>query len=246
MEQALMPINDIVITGWKLYKANFTKLLKPLGLFLFPLILVYLGDYLLSFSTNIFLNFIVSVVLFLFFIFCEIWMSVYIIKLANAIIEKKEVNEKLLFSTSLKKIGQNIWISLLTFLIVLGGIILLIVPGIFFAIWYSYAIFVNILEEKSYKGMEALSASKKLVKRRAWDTYGRSFFPVFFTEAVVYVGCGIIFLVLYLLGINTELAVTIVYIIFVISVIALTPLFITYQVLVYNSLKESRQINFNA
>jgi len=246
MEQALIPINDIVINGWKLYKANFTKFLKPLGILIAPMVLLYLMDFLLTYSSSIILNGLASIVLILFVIFCEIWMYIYIIKLINSIIEKKEVDEKLLFSTSLKKIGQNIWIGLLTFLIVLGGIILFIVPGIFFAIWYSYAMFVNVLEEKNYKGMDAMTASKKLVKRRAWDTYGRSFFPTLFTEALLYVGCGIIFLLLYAIGLNTTIVITIVYIIFLISAFALIPLFLTYQVLVYNSLKESRQINFNA
>lgn len=63
---------------------------------------------------------------------------------------------------SFSKIGSLLWTSILMGLAVMGGIILLIIPGILFALWFGLAQYVVILEDKS--GGAALSRSKKLVQ----------------------------------------------------------------------------------
>lgn len=55
----------------------------------------------------------------------------------------------------------------LTALCVFGGIILFIIPGIIFSIWYFYSVYALILDNK--RGTEALHFSKKLVKGQWWD-----------------------------------------------------------------------------
>lgn len=70
-------------------------------------------------------------------------------------------------------VGQYIWVSILSGLIVLGGLILFIIPGVIFSLWYTFAPFVAILEKK--RGMEALRESKKMVQGRWWTVFGYFF-----------------------------------------------------------------------
>lgn len=93
-------------------------------------------------------------------------------------IEKMHKNESLLTVKEEMKqardvAGQYIWVSILSGLIVLGGLILFIIPGVIFSLWYTFAPFVAILEKKH--GMEALRESKKLVQGRWWTVFGYFF-----------------------------------------------------------------------
>ena len=67
-------------------------------------------------------------------------------------------------------------VSLLTTLIVFGGLILLIIPGLIFALWYIFATYVMMLEDKK-KITECLSESKRLVVGRWWAISWRFFLP---------------------------------------------------------------------
>jgi len=49
--------------------------------------------------------------------------------------------------------------------------LLLIIPGIIFAVFYSFAVFIFFFEGK--EGLDAISASKKLVKGYWWPVFGR-------------------------------------------------------------------------
>jgi hypothetical protein len=77
------------------------------------------------------------------------------------------------FSASKGKIGKFIGTSLLEGIIVILGFILLIVPGIIFAVWYCFASIIVIAEGKS--GMDALRQSKSYVTGRwgkvAWRLF---------------------------------------------------------------------------
>ena len=64
-------------------------------------------------------------------------------------------------------------VSLLTGLVVGLGFLLLIIPGIIFAIWFVFSVYTVICEDK--KGFKALSRSKELVKGYWWPTAKRVF-----------------------------------------------------------------------
>ena len=61
-------------------------------------------------------------------------------------------------------ISSLVIVSILQGLIVLGGILLLVIPGIIFIIWYAFATMAVILEEK--RPREALAFSHSLVRGR--------------------------------------------------------------------------------
>lgn len=71
------------------------------------------------------------------------------------------------YREALRFVLSYIFIALLTALAVFGGFILLVIPGIIFMVWFSFAPYVLINEEK--RGTEALSRSRELVRGRFWQ-----------------------------------------------------------------------------
>jgi len=65
------------------------------------------------------------------------------------------------FKTSVVKLRSYIWVSLLTGIIVFGGALFLVIPGILFSLWYGLGVFVLVNEELT--GMQVLQKSKELV-----------------------------------------------------------------------------------
>ncbi|MFA5937245.1 MAG: hypothetical protein WC822_05230, partial [Candidatus Paceibacterota bacterium] len=65
--------------------------------------------------------------------------------------------------------------SILNGLAILGGFILLVIPGIIFSIWFSFTTYAVVLDNA--RGTAALSASKKLVVGRWWAVLVRLFIP---------------------------------------------------------------------
>lgn len=75
------------------------------------------------------------------------------------------------YKTARKYFGAYIWVAILSGLAVLGGLILLIIPGIIISTWLAFVPFTLLLEDKY--GREALKASKALVKGRWWAVFLR-------------------------------------------------------------------------
>ncbi len=69
------------------------------------------------------------------------------------------------------KVAPFFWVSLLRGLMVLAGLILLVIPGIIFSIWFCLAQYVFVFEGK--KGLAASWRSKDLVKGYGWAVFGR-------------------------------------------------------------------------
>mgnify|MGYP001587406703 CR=1 FL=1 len=124
------------------------------------------------------------------------------------------------------KIFSYWWVGLLAGFITLGGFLLLIVPGIIFATWFSLAVFILIAED--LKGMNALLKSKEYVKGK----WGGVFWRFFFIGAISLIISLVPVLIFSLLKIpfGSEISR------FVIGLF-LTPLVMTYSFLVYSNLK---------
>lgn len=65
--------------------------------------------------------------------------------------------------------------SALEILAIVSGLILLVIPGLIFVIWFTFTISIVVAENLS--GTAALSRSKQLVKGRFWKTVGYLLFP---------------------------------------------------------------------
>ncbi len=62
-------------------------------------------------------------------------------------------------------------LSFLVGLIVLGGFILVIIPGIIFSIWFTFVAQARVLDQK--KGISSLGFSRALVRGNWWGVFGR-------------------------------------------------------------------------
>lgn len=72
-----------------------------------------------------------------------------------------------LFSRGWKVFGKILVTGILASLAIFGGLLLFIIPGLVFAIWFSFTTPIVVIENLS--GPAALSRSKQLVKGRFWS-----------------------------------------------------------------------------
>ena len=86
-------------------------------------------------------------------------------------------DEVLGIGDSLEKGGQRIsafiWLLSILGYIVMGGFLLFLIPGVMFAVWFTFAQFILAGEEE--KGMNALLKSKEYVRGYFWDILLRLF-----------------------------------------------------------------------
>ncbi|MBL7036618.1 hypothetical protein ISR94_02095 [Candidatus Microgenomates bacterium] len=77
------------------------------------------------------------------------------------------------FGIGYKKIWKYLIVTMVVGLIVFLGGLLLIIPGIMFAVWFSFSTLLVI--DKELKVKEALRQSKEMVSGRFWKVLGRFF-----------------------------------------------------------------------
>lgn len=80
-------------------------------------------------------------------------------------------NFKALFQKARPLLLPYLGITARSFLIIFGGVLLLVIPGIIFAIWYCMSAYALVLEGKH--GMEALRTSKSYVKGKTGAVVSR-------------------------------------------------------------------------
>lgn len=109
-------------------------------------------------------SFVAIVVLIYFFIQAYVGMFIFL---------KKDFqgSAKESFKEARPFIWPYFWLALLTGVLILLWALLLIIPGVIFSVYYSFAVYVFFFEEK--KGMEAIKRSKQLVKGYWWPVAGR-------------------------------------------------------------------------
>lgn len=84
---------------------------------------------------------------------------------------KKDIKE--VFVTGYKNMGRYFLIGLLSGLAIFGGFILLIVPGIIFAIWFANSLFFAY--DRKLGVIASMKESKKIIKGQIWKYLGISF-----------------------------------------------------------------------
>lgn len=174
---------------------------------------------------NILLSILLTVV--------QMWVG---LALTKELAERYEQKPAETIETQLKNttslIIPSIFISILTTLIILGGTLLLVVPGIIFSVWYMFGNVALVLDNK--KGMAALKESKRLVHGRWWQVFFAAVLP---TVAIV--------LLLILIDIVLNAIFGIVNVSLIIELISsfisylMTPLFTAIFVILYIELKRS-------
>lgn len=137
-----------------------------------------------------------------------------------------------------------VWVSLIQGLIMLGGFLLVIIPGIVFTVWFAYAQEAVIIDGK--RGIEALTASRELSR-------GRFFKVLWYTISIPLLILGLYFIVAS--GLTGTIATVLkipfdtivsetpplwIDMIFSVGMIFVIPLLVMYSVMTYLQLKERK------
>lgn len=191
---------DLITESFTLYRNNFATLIGYSAWILLP----FAGFVLLNFLPRTLPILSLGFILFIIETFIAVWISIILIQLSASIIQNKTVVPIQLQQSSTKLIYPVLIVGLLQLLVILGGFILLIIPGLIFMVWYVFVQFSAVLDNK--KGMEALSHSKTLVQGRFWKTllnaYGGSLLILLFYSFIIAI---IISLVATASGVQPEL-----------------------------------------
>jgi len=159
--------------SWQIYKQNYKLFLRILiPLLILAVLLTILNIF--DFTTNLkFANFSIPIYLFLsaasFVV--GLWTQIVLIRLIWNSIVHQSIEEKSLKQEGWRDIVPFLWVNILTGLIILGGTILFIIPGLIFSIWYYFASYIFAVEK--IHGYGALKASKDLSQGRFWIVVGK-------------------------------------------------------------------------
>jgi hypothetical protein len=99
------------------------------------------------------------------------WVSISGVLGVDGIISGQTLEFKQLYKKAWKMVGKYLVLSLLIGILVFAGGLLLIVPGILFLVWFSFARFELILGNLGI--FVSLKRSKELVSGRFWKIFGR-------------------------------------------------------------------------
>lgn len=167
---SLYSVGELLNRAWQIYK---TKIKVILGIMAIPLFFILILTFIsfIPLLSGLFLSSkLRSVLPFLGLITIVLILGLlsYIIptwsQLALIYITKerdKEIGVKESLIRVKNKIIPSLWLSILYGLIIIVGLILLIIPGIVFSVWYFFAIYILVSED--LRGRKALSRSKELV-----------------------------------------------------------------------------------
>ncbi len=100
-----------------------------------------------------------------------IWASNAITLSVSVLSQEKKPDTEKINSRSWAVIIPLLWVAILTTLAILGGLILLIIPGIIFAVWFCFSQISVVLDDK--RGLQALHFSRTLVSGRFFEILRR-------------------------------------------------------------------------
>lgn len=177
-------------------KENFIFLIKiyiPLAVFsVLTVAQSYLPDSIRN--SNITLITIVAIVLQFLYIVVGVFVAASGIVAFRKIVEEEKLSVKETFQIAWKRLWKFSVLSLLVFLMTIGGGILLIIPGIIFSVWYVFSRFILIESEKG-EVLISLGRSKNLLRGRFWKVFGRlivfGFFAIIVQVALSVIPFGI-------------------------------------------------------
>lgn len=182
---------DIFKKSWQIFKGNYLYLWKIVGWLLIPVILLGILAWVDARLGSSFVNYSVSIYLALTALafVLGLWVNIVLARLIFHALQQTPVDRKSLTREAWRDTISYLWISILVGLIVMAGTFLFVVPGLIFAVWYSFALLIFVLE--GAKGYEALKKSKILVSGRFWPVVWRWFVPHFIYGLILIILIGV-------------------------------------------------------
>lgn len=232
----------IIADTWKFFTSTWNTSLKTSILFL------YFG--LAVFAASVLIKYYPSLTLVYNLIWgsagiAYLWISIRLfLTVFNLEAGKKPLAAKAESIKALSLFFPLLWVTVLSTLVVFGGFILLIIPGIYFAV----ALYFNqvILIDKNIRGAQALAASRALIKGRWWSALWRIIAgSVVFGLLVAAVNELAVWILSQLVGANLMQSDDLIFLggVYVIGAAvqaAFAPLIIGFQIKLYRALQKTR------
>ncbi|MFA5185931.1 MAG: hypothetical protein WC551_05560 [Patescibacteria group bacterium] len=172
MPKQLAGAMDLVVDSWKLYVKNWQQTTK------ISIWILYFG--LAEFIIYLFSKFVPEIGLLLIptalaLTVVSIWISLRLMLATLKLADGKSIgDQKADMDKAWDLFLPTIWVGILQFLVIMGGLFLLIIPGIFLSIALSFSQISLI--DRGRRGLSALGASRDLVRGRWWSVLWRLMF----------------------------------------------------------------------
>ncbi len=165
-------LGKVIATGWSQYRKHFRSILT---IFLIVYIPINVGLSFVPMDSLIEAHGLRGLWTYMRLIeLTELLIGVLATMALARLIESSVSGEPITWSTALRhaltRWGASIWTALLGGMIIVGMCLLLIIPGIIWALYYS--LFVYVVALRGLSGKEALDYSKGIVKGQWWRVFG--------------------------------------------------------------------------
>lgn len=244
----LTSASELITSGWNNYRRYWFHFLPYLFLLAATGIVVFLAGYTgieieLHLKANRLINDIIVLLIYIASLIFSLWVTIGLIQTAAATRKNQSPpNWKVALTNSNHLIIPVIVNSVLVTLLIAIGSVLFIIPGIIFFVWYNFASYAIILDNKNWK--EAFAASKFLVIGRWWHIAWRILAVIaVYTIISIIIQSGIVSATGYVRGISTTtLEIISNSLVSLVNLVLMPPL-ISSLVGLYQSTKENPLIN---
>ncbi len=219
---SLRPVGSLFSDAWKLYKARWRMLVE---IVLLPTLVVALGYVLLIVGASIghWLMVLGGPILFIGYIIFIFSILPIIYSIHNA------TGVDASYAATIKWFCAFVWVVILEMLALLGGSVLLIIPGIWLGVALTFAVYVFVIEHR--RGIDALRQSKDYVKGYWWAVLGR---VILLSALFVVISVIIEIIVLILAGDTARVLAMLVMTLFFV------PYSMIYHYLIFQNLRERK------
>jgi hypothetical protein len=231
-EDGLIEVGELLAQTWLTFKAQYQVLLKISLLVFVPAVIGELGTRLLELwlpdlsQTELIINLVlINLVVTVFSLWTTATLAMFV---SHQLPYSKE-----LFTQSFKKVWFLFLLAISLILIVLGGLVLLIIPGLIFIVWFYFSSYFIILENQ--KPIDALKSSRELVRGHFWPVVRRLLWLVVVNIVVVILLFVIFSSLALFIGRTSEFAVPLSSLL---SSWFLAPFTVIYIIRLFNNLKE--------
>jgi len=244
---SLPAATELLANAWQILKQRFWTVSGILSIPFIPYLILFVLAGLLAFGSLIFANkpspepsgvpimppldlktmlpFIILYILsILAYIFIASWSQIALLYTIKN--NKENIGIRQSYKKALRKILPYWWTLFLLGLVVTGGLMLLLIPGIIFIIWFMFAAYILILEDTG--GLNALLKSREYVEGHWWGVLWRYIFIMVFFIIILVIP-NLIIQLLKLTFLN--------FIFSLITYFVVTPLIVIYTFLLYDSLR---------
>lgn len=184
LKKQMIGVDDLAAGSIKLYQQNFKKFVLMLLVSLGAYLPFYLISEWLKINTNVVLG-VVLVILFIASALALIYFGVRAQVGMYLILKNPTMKFKELFKETRGFFWRFFGLSILTGILVLLWTLLLIIPGIIFGVFYSFALYLLVFED--VRGMNAIKRSKALVTGYWWAVFGRTMFVILVAMLISFV-----------------------------------------------------------